>query len=152
MFKPKTEHDKGFVAGLKTAADYIAQFNAGSRHEYRLDDCILCKFNVSQRKRPRPNPPRALYYKFRGTVQRWLGGASAGCQGIPQLDTGDEHFSDFYGRVGVPGITLPEGTVLDVEVISTVVKTGKRDHRRCVNPWPGHFCDDVKHRGPTGAR
>jgi hypothetical protein len=53
MFRPKTEYDKGFVAGIKAAADYVGQFNRVTRHEYRLDDCVLGKFNMTKRKRPR---------------------------------------------------------------------------------------------------
>ena len=55
MFKPKTERDRGFAAGIKAAADYVGQFNLVTRHEHRLDDCVRCKFNVSSRKRPRRN-------------------------------------------------------------------------------------------------
>jgi hypothetical protein len=47
--------DNGFATGIKAAADYVGQFNSVTRHEYRLDDCVLGKFNVTKRKRPRRN-------------------------------------------------------------------------------------------------
>jgi len=60
MFRPKTERDRGFVAGVKAAAGYVGQFNVHVDHPYRLDDCILGKFNVTKRKRPRRNPAYCL--------------------------------------------------------------------------------------------
>lgn len=57
MFKPKTEYDRGFKAGIEAAAGYVSQFNGVTRHEYRLDDCILGKFNLTRRLRPRRNKP-----------------------------------------------------------------------------------------------
>jgi hypothetical protein len=59
MFKPRTDYDRGYVAGLEAAAEFIAAFNSTSGHAYRLDDCIRSKFNITSRARPRRNqPPR----------------------------------------------------------------------------------------------
>lgn len=52
----RDERHDGFVAGVKAVADYVAQFNPFLAHPYRLDDCVLGKFNATKRKRPRRNP------------------------------------------------------------------------------------------------
>jgi hypothetical protein len=52
----RDERHDGFVAGIKAVADYVEQFNRQLDHPYRLDDCVLAKFNVTKRKRPRRNP------------------------------------------------------------------------------------------------
>lgn len=55
MYKGKTEYEKGHVQGLKDAAEFINSFNKVTLHPYLLGDCILCKFNITDRKRPRKN-------------------------------------------------------------------------------------------------
>jgi hypothetical protein len=49
-------YDAGFRAGVEAAADYLEQFNRVLDHPYRIDDCVLGKFNVSALRTPRRNP------------------------------------------------------------------------------------------------
>lgn len=45
-------YQAGYRAGLKAAAEFISGWNRVPS-EYRLDDLILCKFNLTKRKQPR---------------------------------------------------------------------------------------------------
>ena len=47
--------DPGFVRGVEAAAGVAEQYNSSTTHPYRLDDCILCKLNVTKRQKPRLN-------------------------------------------------------------------------------------------------
>ncbi len=49
---------RDFQRGVKAAAEIAGQHNRRSSHKYRLDDCILCKFNVTKRDKPRLNKHR----------------------------------------------------------------------------------------------
>lgn len=58
--KPRTDYDLCVVMGLKMAASLMESFNSTTTHEYRLDDVILCKFNVIRRKWPWKNTKRVV--------------------------------------------------------------------------------------------
>ncbi len=47
--------DEHFKRGVEAAADVAATYNSSTTHDYRLDDCILCKLNQTNRKKPRRN-------------------------------------------------------------------------------------------------
>jgi hypothetical protein len=44
-----------YVRGVEAAAGVIEQYNSSTTHPYRLDDCVLCKLNVTKRAKPRRN-------------------------------------------------------------------------------------------------
>jgi hypothetical protein len=44
-----------YVEGIKTAAAFAGEFDGSSTHPYKLEDVILCKLNVTKRKKPRVN-------------------------------------------------------------------------------------------------
>ena len=59
-----------FRRGAEAAAAMAEQYNAGSSHEYRLDDCILGKLNLRDGK-PRKNKARGQEMaKLRAEVDR----------------------------------------------------------------------------------
>lgn len=47
--------DPQFKQGVKAAAAVASAYNSVSAHQFRLDDCILMKLNVSRRRNPRKN-------------------------------------------------------------------------------------------------
>jgi len=52
------EWQEGFQAGAEAAAEIADGYNASTTHEYQLGDCILCKLNLTKRKKPRRNSKR----------------------------------------------------------------------------------------------
>jgi len=52
------ERDANFKRGVEAAADVAAGYNSSTTHDYRLDDCILCKLNQTNRQKPRKNKHR----------------------------------------------------------------------------------------------
>ena len=59
--------DNGFERGIRAAAELAVQFP--TTHAYRLDDVILCKFNIIRRVKPRKNNR-----KVPPTDDTWLAG------------------------------------------------------------------------------
>lgn len=45
----------GFIAGIKTAAEFIRGFDRQVSHPYRLSDCLLMKFNLIGKRHPAKN-------------------------------------------------------------------------------------------------
>jgi len=52
------EWQEGFQVGAEAAAEIADGYNASTTHEHRLGDCILCKLNLTKRKKPRRNGKR----------------------------------------------------------------------------------------------
>jgi len=44
------DEKKAYVAGIKAAAGYVADFDKLVDHEFKLSDCILAKFNILKRR------------------------------------------------------------------------------------------------------
>lgn len=48
-------NSKEFKRGVEVAASFASEYDSSSTHAYRLEDCILAKFNLHPRKKPRAN-------------------------------------------------------------------------------------------------
>lgn len=48
----KDAYKDGFQMGIRCAAEFIGQFDSQIRHPYRMEDCVLSRFNL-RRARPR---------------------------------------------------------------------------------------------------
>ena len=43
----------GFREGVRAAAAFIGQWDKRIDHPYRIEDVVLCKFNLTRRQKPR---------------------------------------------------------------------------------------------------
>lgn len=76
------------------------------------------------------------------TIDRWLGGATAGCHGIAVYKHAGKSSMSGLSLQDIVGEALPRGTVLHVTV--EVIKRGKPTPKDCENPWPSHVCSPRK--------
>jgi len=51
LWKPKNQHERDWLRGVKDALALVAEFDKYVAHDYRLSDCILMKLNISNRVR-----------------------------------------------------------------------------------------------------
>jgi len=59
---------RDWIKGVEAAASLASEYDSSSTHEYRLEDCILCKLNVTNLKKPRRNRDRLQHPNFAFTA------------------------------------------------------------------------------------